>query len=60
MKRFKIKYISFLILFLFVFLLSGCASNTRDNTTSVANEKIQVSNNAEQGIKTDENSKIAR
>jgi len=57
LKRFKIKYISFLILLLFVFLLSGCATNTKDKTASVANEKIQVSNNAKQDIKANENNK---
>jgi len=59
LKRFKIKYISFLILFLFVFLLSGCATNTIDKTASVANEKTQVSKSTKQEIKVEENSKIA-
>ena len=59
MKGFKIKYISFLILFLFVFLLSGCATNTIDKTASVANEKTQVSKSTKQEIKVEENSKIA-
>ncbi|WP_253200427.1 ComEC/Rec2 family competence protein [Clostridium sp. CF012] len=54
MKRFKI---NFLILFLFVFILSGCASSVGDNSTSVVNEKM--SNNTQQAVKSKENSKIA-
>lgn len=56
MKRFKIKHISFLILFLFVFILSGCDS-VGDNITSAVNDKI--SNNMQQVTKSAEDSNIA-
>ena len=58
MKRFKIRYIRFLILFLFVFLLSGCASSAGNNTMSVSNDKLQISTNKQQGIKSDENGNL--
>ncbi|MBZ9689189.1 MBL fold metallo-hydrolase [Clostridium estertheticum] len=60
MKRFKIKCISFLILILFVFILSGCASNASDNAKSVASKKQQTSGNTQQGVKSDENSKTVK
>ncbi|MCB2310571.1 MBL fold metallo-hydrolase [Clostridium tagluense] len=58
MKRFKIRYIRFLILFLFVFLLSGCASSAGNNTMSVSSDKLQISTNKQQGIKSDENGNL--
>ena len=41
-------------MFLFVFLLSGCASNIGDNITSGAKEKLQISNGSEKVTNSDE------
>jgi len=59
MSRFKIKYISFLILLLVIFLISGCDSNLGGNTTSVSKENLQISNKTEEAIKAEENIKSA-
>lgn len=59
MSRFKIKYISFLILLLVIFLISGCDSNGNigGNSTSVSKENLQISNNTEESLKPEENIK---
>ena len=44
---------------LFVFLLSGCASNIGDNTKSVVNDILKTSDSTEKIKTDDENSKIA-
>ena len=59
MGRFRIKYISFLILLLVIFLISGCDSNSNieGDTTNVLKENLQISNNTEEAIKPEENIK---
>jgi competence protein ComEC len=40
--RFKVKYLSLLIVFLFVFVLSGCTSDIQSTSTNIPNEKEKV------------------
>lgn len=54
-KKFGIKYLSFLMIFLFVFVLSGCVSNIKITTTNLPKEKPQVNKTAEKIINKDEN-----
>ncbi len=54
-KGFRIKYLSFLIVFLFIFVLSGCASNIEITTTNVTKEKPQTSKNTEKVVTKDKN-----
>ena len=59
MKKFKIEHISFLVMFLLVFLLTGCNSSLGDNNGIVANNKSQTSDNSVNAIKIDENIKTS-
>lgn len=63
-KKFRIKYLSFLIMCLFVFVISGCATNIKDTSTNEGNtisnvveEKPQISKSIEKVISEDEKSK---
>jgi hypothetical protein len=40
--RFKVKYLSLLIVFLFVFVLPGCTSDIQSTNTNIPNEKENV------------------
>ena len=40
--RFKVKYLSLLIVFLFIFILPGCTSDLQSITTNTPNEKANV------------------
>ena len=58
-KRFNFRNFSFLIVFLFTFILSGCSGNIEITTTDLSKEKPQVSSNTENVLAQDKNTSVS-
>ena len=59
-KRFKLKNLSFIIVFLFIFVLSGCTGNIEITTTDASKGKPKISESTEKVINKDENAKTTQ
>lgn len=57
-KNLKIKYLSFLIIFSFIFVLCGCASIMQVNNTVIAKEKSEISKDDQKVISKAENIEV--
>lgn len=56
-RKFKIKSLSFLVVFLFIFILTGCDSNIQITTNNTAKEKPQATSSTKKVVSQDENTK---